>query len=35
VRHNHKIVVAFALGWLVAAILPPQVVFGKLKGAGS
>ena len=30
-KHNHKIAVAFALGWLVAALLPPQVVLGGLR----
>jgi len=30
-RHNHKLIVAFALGWLAAAILPPQTVLGGLK----
>jgi hypothetical protein len=31
VKHNHKIIVAFALGWLLAALLPPQAVLGGLK----
>lgn len=34
-KHNHKIVVAFALGWLAAAILPPQTVLGGLKRKAS
>lgn len=34
-KHNHKVVVAFALGWLVAAFLPPQVVLGGLKSKAS
>lgn len=31
-RHNHKIVMAFAVGWLVAIVLPPQTVLGKFSG---
>jgi hypothetical protein len=31
VKHNHKLILAFALGWLAAAILPPQTVLGGLK----
>lgn len=30
-KHNHKHLIAFGLGWLVAAVLPPQVVLGGLK----
>jgi hypothetical protein len=30
-KHNHKLIVAFALGWLVAVVLPPQTVLGGLK----
>jgi hypothetical protein len=32
VKHNHKIIVAFAAGWLVAMVLPPSSVLGGLKG---
>jgi hypothetical protein len=35
VKHNHKIIVAFALGWLAAALLPPQAVLGGLKKKAS
>jgi hypothetical protein len=31
-KHNHKLVVAFAAGWLLAIFLPPQTVLGGLKG---
>jgi hypothetical protein len=34
-KHNHKIAIAFALGWLLAAVLPPTVVLGGLKSKAS
>jgi hypothetical protein len=30
-KHNHKLIVAFAVGWLAAVVLPPQTVLGGLR----
>jgi hypothetical protein len=35
VKHNHKVIVAFLAGWLVAAFLPPTTVLSGLKGKAS
>lgn len=34
-KHNHKLIMAFAAGWLLAAVLPPQTVLGGLKSKAS
>lgn len=31
---NKKMILVFVAGWLLAVVLPPQRVLGKLKGNG-